>query len=374
MGIYIHIPFCRAKCFYCDFNSFACRDELVPAYFSALKKEICLYSEKLKDFKIKTVFIGGGTPSAVDARYIHDVMNLLNQEFAIDKNAEISIETNPGTLTKEKLQMFRSVGINRISIGLQAWQDTILKRLGRIHTKEEFENNFRLAEEIGFDNINIDLIFGIPDQTFEQWSETLSCVTALEPKHLSCYSLKIEDGTVFGDKLRKGELTPLDEDVDRKMYSFCKSYLSKKGYKHYEISNFAKPGYECQQNLLYWNAKEYIGMGSGAHSYFEGVRFNNKYGIESYIESVKNDEVVSENFEVINSKESMAEFMILGLRLIDGVRVDDFKSRFNEDIRNVYGSQIDKMMEKGFLVVKEGTINLSPIGLDFANQVFMEFI
>ncbi len=374
IGIYIHIPFCKAKCFYCDFNSFACRDELVPAYFNALEKEIFSYSEKLKGYNIKTIFIGGGTPSAVDAHYIYEVISLLGREFSIDKKAEISIETNPGTLTKEKLELYRTVGINRLSIGLQAWQDPILKRLGRIHTAKEFELNITLAQKVGFDNINVDLIFGIPGQTIEDWIETLKHVVALKPQHLSCYSLKIEEGTVFGNSLEKGELVPLDDEIDREMYSFCKDYLSMEGYKHYEISNFAKQGFECQHNMVYWKAEEYIGLGASAHSFFEGLRFNNIYDIERYIDGINNSKVISENSEVINSKESMAEFMILGLRLIDGVCMEEFKSRYNEEIYNIYGSQIDKMLEKGFLIVRDGTITLSTIGLDFANQVFMEFI
>ncbi|AEV69324.1 radical SAM family heme chaperone HemW [Acetivibrio clariflavus] len=374
IGIYIHIPFCKTKCYYCDFNSFACRDEFVPAYFSALKKEIALYSEKLKGFNIKSVFIGGGTPSSVDAQYIYEVMHLIYKEFCIDKEAEISIEANPGTLTVEKLKTYKDIGINRISIGLQAWQDTILKRLGRIHTSEEFEQNFKAARKIGFDNINVDLIFGIPGQTVEDWRYTLEMVTALEPEHLSCYSLKIEEGTVFGNMLERGELVPLEDDIDREMYSFCKDYLLKKGYRHYEISNFAKPGFTCRHNLIYWQAEEYIGFGTGAHSFFESARFNNKYDLEGYINDIKEGKAVSENFEFINEKERMAEFMILGLRLIDGVRMEDFRRRFNEEIHKVYGHQIDRMVEKNLLTVKDGRIALSSLGLDFANQVFMEFI
>jgi oxygen-independent coproporphyrinogen-3 oxidase len=374
IGIYIHIPFCRAKCFYCDFNSFACRDELVPAYFNALKKEILLYSEKLKGFSIKSVFIGGGTPSAVDEHYIYEVISLLDSEFSLDERVEISIETNPGTLTKEKLELYKAVGINRLSIGLQAWQDQILKSLGRIHTAKEFEQNITLAKKIGFNNINVDLIFGIPGQTLEDWIETLKHVVALEPQHLSCYSLKIEEGTVFGNSLEKGELVPIEDEIDREMYSFCKDYLSIKGYKHYEISNFAKPGLECRHNMVYWKAEEYVGLGAGAHSYFKGLRFNNISDIESYIDGIYYNKVITENIEVINSKESMAEFMLLGLRLIDGVCMEEFKSRFNEEIYNIYGNQIGKMQEKGFLIVRDGKIALSTIGLDYANQVFMEFI
>ena len=206
MSIYIHIPFCRAKCFYCDFNSFACRDELVPAYFSALKKEIISYSHKLKSYNIKTVFIGGGTPSAIDAQYIYEVVNLLYRVFTIDKRAEISIETNPGTLTKEKLEGYKAIGINRLSIGLQAWQDPILKSLGRIHTSKEFEQNLTMAKEIGFDNINVDLIFGIPGQTLEDWCQTLEKVTALSLSIYHAIVSRLKKGQYLGISLKREKL------------------------------------------------------------------------------------------------------------------------------------------------------------------------
>ncbi len=374
IGIYIHIPFCRSKCYYCDFNSFACRDELVPAYFNALQKEINIYAKKLKDYTVKTIFIGGGTPSAVDAQYIFGFLDLMKEKLNVDKAAEISIETNPGTLTYEKLKVYRDMGVNRLSIGLQAWQDNILRMLGRIHTAKEFEDNFRLAREAGFKNINVDLIFGIPGQSYKDWCETMKSVTVLEPEHMSCYSLKIEEGTVFGNRLEKGELVPIDDIIDREMYNFCKSYLAQRGYKHYEISNFAKPGYRCLHNLVYWNAEEYIGIGAGAHSFLEGIRYNNVYDIESYIASILGGDIPSENSEVINTKESMTEFMILGLRLIDGIKIEDFKFRFGEEIYNVYGNEIDKLNNRGLIVVKNGYIRLSDIGLDYANQVFMEFV
>lgn len=374
IGIYIHIPFCRSKCFYCDFNSFACRDELVPAYFNALKKEIGIYAKKLENYTVKTIFIGGGTPSAVKAQYIIEILKLVNKELNIDEVEEISIETNPGTLTFEKLQAYRDMGVNRLSIGLQAWQDSILKRLGRIHTAKEFEDNFRLARKAGFTNINVDLIFGIPQQTFENWYETMKSVTALEPEHMSCYSLKIEEGTVFGNRLEKGELVPIDDNIDREMYNFCKCHLAEKAYEHYEISNFAKAGYKCRHNLIYWNAEEYIGIGAGAHSFFKGIRYNNVYDIESYIESILAGEIPTENSEVINKKESMTEFMILGLRLIDGIRIDHFKFRFGEDIYSVYGDEISKLLDRGLIIIKNGSVRLSSVGLDYANQVFMEFV
>ncbi|OPZ91105.1 MAG: Oxygen-independent coproporphyrinogen-III oxidase 1 [Firmicutes bacterium ADurb.Bin419] len=374
IGLYIHIPFCRSKCFYCDFNSFACRDELIPAYFNALQKEIGMYAKKLENYTIKTIFIGGGTPSAVDAQYLSEISELINKELNRDKASEISIETNPGTLTYEKLLTYRNMGVNRLSIGLQAWQDNILGKLGRIHTAKEFEENFQLARKAGFRNINVDLIFGIPGQSFGEWSETMKSVAGLEPEHMSCYSLKIEEGTVFGNKLEKGELVPIDDNIDREMYNFCKSHLKDKGYKHYEISNFAKPGYECRHNLVYWNEEEYVGIGAGAHSFFEGIRYNNFYDIEHYISRNFAGEIPSENAEVINIKERMAEFMILGLRLIDGIRMDDFKLRFGEDIYNVYGDEISKLKDRGLIVVKDGSVSLSSLGLDLANQVFMEFV
>jgi len=295
LGLYIHVPFCKAKCFYCDFNSFACRDDFVPAYFNALKKEISAYSDIIKGYRIKTVFFGGGTPSYVGAHNIYEIVSLLKQKFDMDGCFELTIEANPGTLDEEKLLVYRDAGINRLSIGLQAWQNHLLESLGRIHTVEEFEENYHLAVKTGFDNINVDLIFAIPGQSFEDWAETINKVAELNPRHISCYSLIIEEDTVFGAKFSKGELSSVEDELDRKMYWYAVEKLRTVGYKHYEISNFSKEGFECAHNLIYWKEQEYIGFGAGAHSYFNGQRFNNTYNIEEYVKIINSGRLPVEN-------------------------------------------------------------------------------
>jgi len=374
IGLYIHVPFCKSKCYYCDFNSFAGKDELVEPYFKALTDEIRLYAGRLKDCRIKTVFIGGGTPSCVEGRYIYETLNSCWQYFNVEQDAEVSIEANPGTLTHEKLILYKAAGINRLSMGLQAWQDRLLKGVGRIHNVGDFIENYDLARKAGFDNINADLIFGLPGQTMRDWEESVINVSKIGVNHVSCYSLKVEEGTVFGDRLASGDLTPVDEDLDREMYHFAVDKLSEKGFNHYEISNFAKPGFKCRHNLIYWEAEEYVGIGAGAHSYFEGKRFNNKYGIEEYISSILSREFPAENIQTISREESMSEFMILGLRLVDGISMNEFKARFEKDVFDVFGKQISKLIKKGLIRLDGDRLKLTKIGLDLANMAFVEFV
>ena len=316
IGLYIHIPFCKAKCFYCDFNSFSDKESYVKPYFEALKCELKLYEERLKGYTVSTVFIGGGTPSLVDTHYIYEIINLCHYLFNIQKGAEISIETNPGTLSYDKLVSYKTVGINRLSMGLQAWQNKLLKSIGRIHSAEDFMENFNLARKVGFKNINIDLIFGLPGQSINDWQATLDNIIRLNPEHISCYSLKIEEGTVFGERYESGQLIPADDELDREMYSLACDKLEKYGFKQYEISNFARSGFECRHNLIYWNIGKYIGIGAGAHSYFEDNRFNNPYDLSGYIDSVSTGSIPSENIQPIDKGESIKEFIILGLRLL----------------------------------------------------------
>ncbi len=374
IGLYIHIPFCKAKCFYCDFNSFAGAEDLVPSYFHALKNEAALYGGDLADCTVKTVYIGGGTPSFVDTRYLYEILNTCRQCFNIGKNAEISIETNPGTLTYEKLMAYKSMGINRLSIGLQAYQDSLLRKLGRIHDFHQFLENYNQAVRTGFKNINIDLIFGLPGQTLRDWAQTLLNVIQLGPAHVSCYSLKIEEGTPFGKSLEDGELIPIEDELDREMYYMAIEKMGAAGLKHYEISNFARPGYQCRHNLIYWKAEEYLGLGAGAHSYLFGERYNNVYGLDGYIKNSRNKDSLKENVQIIGKAESMAEYMILGLRLTDGIHAGEFKSRYGEDLYEIYHEKIHKLLRKNLLVMEKDGIKLSSSGMDLANTVFMEFI
>jgi oxygen-independent coproporphyrinogen-3 oxidase len=374
IGLYIHIPFCKSKCHYCDFNSFAGKSGLVEQYFKSLYAELNIYAETLKDCSINTVFIGGGTPSYVNAQYICATLECCREGFSLHQDAEISIETNPGTLTREKLSSYKASGINRLSIGLQAWQDRLLRSMGRIHSTSDFIENFSLAKESGFNNINVDLIFGLPSQTISDWDESLSNVIKLGATHLSCYGLKIEDGTIFGNRLKEGQLEQVDDELDRDMYYLAIEKLFQNGFRHYEISNFAKDGCECRHNMTYWKAEEYLGVGAGAHSYLNGQRFNNRCGIEEYISIVSGNELPIENVERIDVVASMSEFMILGLRLIEGISLSEFKSTFERDVYDVYGKQIDSLLKKGLVLCDGDRLRLTQTGLDLANMVFIEFL
>jgi len=414
IGIYIHIPFCKSKCYYCDFNSYSGREYLVGSYFDALLSEMKNSAELLSERPVRTIFIGGGTPSLVDPKYISSLLEVCSKYFKVNAEAEISMESNPGTLTYDSLKAYRAAGVNRLSMGLQAWQDRLLKDMGRIHCRQQFVDNLEAAFKAGFQNINADLIFGLPGQTFEDWVETLEAVTALAfntgrglsvgtfagLSHLSCYSLKIEEDTNFGDRLDEGTLVAADDELDRRMYRYTVEFLARKGYKHYEISNFAKPGFECRHNLVYWKALEYAGFGAGAHSYLNHRRFSNAAGIEEYMEAVRQTGANCEggqhkDIQFIDWQEAMSEFMILGLRLIDGVCANEFQTRFGESLQAVYGDTLEKLVKEGLLAKRKNRydeacshnsgsrivnakdnvcFNLTTLGLDFANSVFVEFI
>jgi oxygen-independent coproporphyrinogen-3 oxidase len=375
IGLYIHIPFCISKCYYCDFNSFSNKSGLIKSYFDALNKEIILNSKRVQEYEVNTIFIGGGTPSSVDFQYIEDVLGLCRRYFRIASDAEISLESNPGTLSEDKLSAYKYIGINRLSIGLQAWQNRLLKSIGRVHNIEEFVNNYKLAKRIGFNNINIDIIFSLPHQTLEDWKETVNSVVGLGPEHISCYSLKIEENTMFWEKYRLGEIDEIDDQLDREMYYMAKRALAQYGYNMYEISNFSKEGYECRHNLIYWKAESYLGFGAGAHSYFNGKRYNNLYRIEDYIKNyIENEGKYIEGEDVIDETESMSEYIILGMRLTQGISSLKFKERYGIEIMDRFGRQFDKLVAGGLVEHKGERLMLTETGLDYANQVFMEFI
>lgn len=374
IGLYVHIPYCRQKCSYCDFNSYASMEGTVPEYFNALNNEISSYSDMLQGFTVKTVFMGGGTPSYVDSKYMHQLMSSLNRHMNIEGDAEISIETNPGTLTEKKLSVYREAGINRLSIGLQAWQNSLLKYLGRIHNIEDFITNYKLALKAGFNNINVDLIFGIPGQSIKDWTDTIDNISQLDITHLSCYSLKIEEGTPFGLQLEKGKLKAVEDELDREMYWIAIEKLRNNGFKQYEISNFAREGYECRHNLVYWNAEEYVGFGAGAHSYFNKKRFNNVGDIHRYSSLINNNESTIENVQAIDEQDSMSEYMILRLRLVEGVLSKDFEQRFGVALSTKYSKQIERLVSSGLADFNGNKLRLTQKGLDLANQALVEFI
>lgn len=371
IGVYVHIPFCKKKCSYCDFNSYANREYLFQSYFKALEKEIKLELENMKKYNIKSIYIGGGTPSFVEESYLESVLDIF-RDF-IKNNTEVTVEINPGTINLNKLNVYKRAGINRISIGLQSTSNKTLDFIGRIHDYPAFLENYKLMRDIGFDNISVDLMFGIPGQSLEDWKKTLNEVLDLEPEHLSCYGLKIEEGTLFYRMDGDGKLDQVDDETERQMYYYAKEVMNERKYKHYEISNFALEGYESRHNLNYWNCGKYFGFGPGAHSYINERRFNNIYNLERYINHVNNGKNIKENEMYLTEKDNIIEYIILKLRLIDGFYIKDFNTKFRMNFLKEYEGKLELLIQKGLIQIND-KICLTSKGLDLANQVFVEFV
>lgn len=360
IAFYIHIPFCKSKCKYCDFLSFS-NMESRESYINSLVKEIENFETEAV---VKSVFIGGGTPSIIESKYIGKIFKAF-EKFDFAYNCEITIEANPGTLTEENLKDYKYFGINRISMGLQAWQNHHLKKLGRIHTCEEFVNSYNLAVNSGFENINVDTMFDLPDQTFEEWKETLEKVTALKPQHISAYSLIVEEGTPFYDM----ELNIPDEIQDREMYHFAQDFLAEKGYHQYEISNFAKENCESIHNNTYWIRGDYKGFGLGASSLINNHRLKNTENMAEYISGV----YVTED-EDLTKEDIYSEFMFLGLRRNEGISIKNFEKLYGESIYHIFGDALNKHISEGLLEQNNDYIRLTRKGLDLANTVFVDFV
>lgn len=373
-GLYIHIPFCRQKCLYCDFPSFAGKESYFDAYVHALIREMEQAKEELAGYHIKSIFFGGGTPTVLPVSSLKRIMEQIFACFHVREDAEITTEANPGTLDLETCRALKDMGFNRLSMGLQAWQDDLLKRLGRIHNREQFLENYHHAREAGFSNINLDLMFALPNQTLEEWEETLDAVTALQPEHISAYSLIIEEGTPFFDFYENGTYQETDEDTDRAMYRLAVEKLENAGYHQYEISNFAKEGRQSRHNKIYWLDESYRGFGMGAHSYWKGKRFHNPMDLETYIRKSENQESLWEEMEEISLKEEMSEFMFLGLRMTKGIEKDRFFRRFGIEIETIYGEKIEKLKREGLLEEAQGFLRLTKRGIDVSNHVFVEFL
>lgn len=354
-SIYIHIPFCKQKCLYCDFNSFQNKEELIEKYFDALIKEIKSY--KINN-ELETIYIGGGTPSYPDEKYIEEVLKTL------PKAKEITLELNPGTITENKLLKYKEIGINRLSIGLQAVQDSILKEIGRIHTLKEFEEAFKLARKVGFNNINVDLMHGLPNQSLEDFKESVDYLVKLNPEHISCYSLILHND-IFKN-------LPPDEE-EREMYYYAKEKLKENGYEHYEISNFAKKEKKSNHNLVYWNQEEYIGVGAGASSYINNKRYTNIGNLEEYIRRINNNESVNIIEEEQTKEDKIKEYIILQLRLTKGLNIEKTNQKFNINILKKFEKEIKKL-EKFKLIEVNESIYLTEKGLDLANLVWEEFV
>lgn len=370
ISLYIHIPFCKQKCFYCDFPSYASLDHLKEDYVEALCKEI---EEKVFGYKIKSIFIGGGTPSYLEISQIYKLLETINN-LNLSKDMEFTMECNPGALEKEKLETMLKGGVNRISMGLQAIQNSILKDIGRIHSFKQFEENFKLAREVGFKNINVDLMFGLPNQYIEEWKESLEVIAKLNPEHISAYSLIIEKGTPFHNLWKKNKLILPSEDEEREMYSITKSILNQYGFNQYEISNYSKEGYECYHNKVYWKCKEYLGVGSASSSFINGKRIKNIENVKIYIEKIKNgDDIIQEIIE--NSKEdNMEEFIFMGLRMTEGINLNEFKERFKVDINSIYKEVIDKNINRNLLMSDGEKLKLTEKGIELSNIVMSEFL
>ena len=380
LELYIHIPFCVQKCAYCDFLSAPANDAAKAEYVDALKKEIQRYREVASSYQVSSVFVGGGTPSILSCEQMGEIFKMLRQVFTIDRDAEITIEANPGTVTEEKLEGWKQAGINRISFGLQSVNNEELKMLGRIHTYEEFRESYDMARQAGFDNINIDLISAIPGQTVKSWEHTLRTVAELHPEHISAYSLIIEEGTRFYQWYGKGQTDqekypPLpDEDAERQMYERTEGILEEYGFHRYEISNYAKEGMECRHNLGYWERKNYLGLGLGASSLLDNRRYSNTENLREYTECAGQPEKIRKNTEHLTEEEQMEEFIFLGLRKMNGISEQAFWNCFQKTIWDCYGENIRKVMEKGLLKQREGCLSLTKKGIDVSNYVFAEIL
>ena len=390
LELYIHIPFCVKKCNYCDFLSFGTEDERlsdtlchptrqlpVPeVYVDRLCREIRWYGQK-EEFShrpVISVFFGGGTPSLLSEAQIFRLMAELRDNFLIRRDAEVTMEANPGTLTPGKLKQMRFCGINRLSLGLQSTVERELKALGRIHSYGAFLQSFKWAREAGFKNINVDLMTALPEQTMSSYLKSLEQTAALKPEHISAYSLIIEPGTPFEAMEARGELALPDEDEEREMYHLTRKFLSEMGYERYEISNYARPGYECRHNIGYWRGRDYLGLGLGASSLIDGRRFSNRTEIKDYLALTMGSDDWYETVETLTPAAKMEEFMFLGLRLVRGVSEKDFYRKFGVKMMSVYGEVIRKNELEKLLIRKNGWLRLTELGMDLANRVMADFI
>ena len=408
LGIYIHIPFCRHKCDYCDFVSFSNKQAFIENYMEAVKKEINYYFRDktfLETYTVTTIYIGGGTPSYIDSKYILEMMHILEDNLKENmlklEDMEITIEVNPGTVNKEKLEQYKKAKINRLSIGLQSTNNEILKQIGRIHTYEQFLETYQMAKEVEFENVNVDLMIGLPNQTIEDIKRSLEEVIQLNPTHISVYSLIVEEGTVIAQKIENHQLQEMDEEFERNMYWYVKNTLELNGYIHYEISNFAKKGKESKHNLNCWRQKEYIGIGLAAHSYLNYVRYTNTSEMEQYITRMNNlnGQIVKDILKLSNNKEKTSleekeknietayeieelqdvedrkkEYMLLGLRTIEGVSISKFKEKYIDNPIFLFRKELEKLVEEKLVMIDGDDIRLTNKGLDLANLVWEEFV
>lgn len=374
LGLYIHIPFCVKKCKYCDFNSFKLNVDEKRKYLNSLKKEMELYKENFEDKIIDSIFIGGGTPSILNETEIKILFENVKNNFQIKDSAEITMECNPGTLTLNKLKTMKECGVNRLSIGLQAVQNNHLEYIGRVHTYEEFEKNYYQAKEVGFKNINIDLMYALPNQSKEDWFESLKKVVNLNPTHISAYSLILEENTELFNMYENDEFKLLDEDTDIQMYEYTINYLKSNGYEQYEISNYAKKGFECKHNILYWKCEDYIGLGVSSSGFINETRYNNLCDLDKYEKMIYSGKNPIEWKEKLSIKDEIEEKIFLGLRMNDGIKFKDFYEKYNFNFEEEYKNEIDKLEKIKLIETTDEGIKLTQKGREISNSVFVEFM
>ena len=376
ISLYLHIPFCVKKCHYCDFLSFpGCSLSRQAEYVDAMIQEIHAYREAAEDYEVKTIFLGGGTPSLLEKELVERLFHELYSVWRAAPETEITIEANPGTLSWEKLIGYHMIGINRLSLGLQSTIAQELATIGRIHNYEQFLANYYLAREAGFDNINIDIMSALPGQTLISYGKTLERILKLQPEHISSYSLILEEGTDFWENAEIERALP-SEQTERIMYHYTKKCLQNAGYERYEISNYAKPGYACLHNQVYWTGGEYLGLGLGAASYWKGARFSNTPDMEEYMENCSRARITENRKEIVTAtqKSRMEEYMFLGLRMIRGVSIREFERRFGIPMNRIYGTVIRSYIGQGLLKIEQDRLMLTERGIDVSNSVMADFL
>ena len=378
LELYFHIPFCVRKCLYCDFLSAPADHAVQDAYMEALIKETVCRAGEYEEYLADTIFIGGGTPSAVDAEWIEKLLSAVYKNFHVSDKAEITMEVNPGTVDADKLEQYKKAGVNRLSIGLQSADNEELKRIGRIHSWEDFEKTYRLVRQAGFANVNVDVMSALPGQNVDSYRCTLQKILALNPppEHISAYSLIVEEGTPFYRMREEGKLPLPDEDEERLMYEQTENILAQAGYERYEISNYAKKGYECRHNCGYWRRTEYVGFGIGAASLVRETRFQNENSLSKYLD---NPLECRSEVQELDENDCMEEFMFLGLRMTAGVSMSEFEKRFGRSMDDVYREVICKNCADGLLSVREcedgdRRVALTKRGLDLSNYVMAQFL
>lgn len=384
LALYVHIPFCRAKCRYCDFNSYEGLEELIPSYKEALRAEAAIWAGLCGRLRIATVYIGGGTPSLLSGDQVGQVLAAISASFELHPQPEITLEANPDSVSAELLSQLRSIGVNRLSLGIQSFAPYHLRTLGRLHSAGQAVSAFETARRAGFDNVNLDLMYGLPGQTLAGWRSDLMQALALSPEHLSLYSLTLEEDTPLGREVASGRVSLPESDLAADMYVAAEDILAGAGYKHYEISNWARPGHECRHNLAYWENRPYLGLGAGAHSCFEGCRFSNVTSPPEYIERLElGSPIALENrkypssvaqVESIEPRLEMAETVILGLRLVDGLDVESFNRRFGVRLEFLYSPQIHELAALGLLELTGSRLRLTRRGRLLGNEAFMRFL